>query len=254
MPLPRKFSGLTDPYLKTERAKEHLEALRENVKAFCESKPGTFTGKEDRERGEYRISIVLKEPPDKISLILGDFLYCLRSSLEQLNWRLCRLTPLGVTNSRKIQFPILDTPDEKKLLRLTCGMPTEARAIIEQLQPYSGGKANDMAAIRAHLLWRLDRLHTIDKHHRIAVVGSATDFKFPYLPRGAMSRIRFDNENGVIIAPIDLKSQMTLDPNVTFSVLFGDHAEGLECDFATIERIHDLVANCVIPRFARSFQ
>ncbi len=129
---PARAPGLTDSYLKTTRAKEHLDSLRAEVTAFIESKPYSFRGEDDGKSGLYRLLYVdIRETPDKISLILGDLLYCLRSSLDQLVWALAKLSrpyPQGT------QFPIFSTWDlkiEERFKQYTSGVPAEAVRIID---------------------------------------------------------------------------------------------------------------------------
>ena len=129
-------SSLADPYLKTVRAKEHLEDVRERLRAFREAGPCSFRREDDLEKGLYILRFKFKDIPDKIPLIVGDFLYCLRSSLDQLVWALAKT--VGSYPSRT-QFPILDTPDPGKFAAYTNGVPTDAVAIMESLQPYHTG-------------------------------------------------------------------------------------------------------------------
>ncbi|MGO9093914.1 MAG: hypothetical protein ACLQGV_01710 [Bryobacteraceae bacterium] len=245
--------SVADPHLKTTRAKVHLDALRKELHSFCESKPYSFVREEDIEHGRYRIRVDIGAIPDSIFLIAGDLLYCLRSSLDQLVFALAHLT---VPYPEDTQFPILakdiasDKDTRKRFEKQTHGVPTEAVRIIESLQPYHGGNAG---AIRSHLLWRLNWLGNIDKHRRIPLHGGEIVFAFPFLPKASAPMIEFDHDNGVISVPIGLKSQMALDPTVSFEVVFGDLSDGIACNFNGIEQIYNFVAEDVIPRFARFF-
>jgi hypothetical protein len=240
--------SLADPYLKTSRAKEHLETLRQELRVFYESKPYEFVGEDDVKNQRYRIKPDIKPTPDKIPLIVGDIFYNLRSSLDQLVWYLAKLT---VPYPEKTAFPILETPDIPLFQRRTVGVPTEALAIIESLQPYNRG---DIAAIKSHLLWRLNRICNIDKHRRIPVHSAGVYF---LLPPAARQSAEFFDDEGVMSIPLALKpsleGQMALDPSNPFKVIFGDMTEGIECDFTGIELIYEFVANNVIPRFSRFF-
>src|ERR1700733_5129185 len=157
--------SLADAYLKTTRAKVHLDALRNELDLFRKSKPVAVFRTEDLKRGRYSIRIKITDTPHCIPLILGDLLYCLRSSLDQAIWSLAKLTapyPKGT------QFPILEKLNasaRKTFDAYTAGVPARAVRVIESLQPYH--RANPPA----HLLWRLNRLCNIDKHRRIPVHG-----------------------------------------------------------------------------------
>jgi hypothetical protein len=247
----RRYPNLADSYLKTARAKKHLENLRSEVKAFCESKPYKFVREDDLDNGVHIVRMQVAETPDEITLIAGDLFNCLRASLDQLVWSLAKLT--GVPYPKNTQFPILDKPNPQKFSRRTEGVPAAALSIIESLQPYNAADPSDpseMARIRSHLLWKLDKLCNIDKHMRIPVHGTTGVI----LWKGVVGRdVLFDDE-GVVRVPIARKNEVALDPNVTFTVVFGDLYWGVDCDFDGIERIYEFVANRVIPRFARFFK
>jgi hypothetical protein len=155
------FAPLVDPYLKTARAKEHLENLRNELTAFYESKPCRLFREDDVENQLHVIRMQVTDTPDKIALIAGDIFYNLRASLDQLVWCLAKLSSVYPKNT---QFPILDSPNVSRFKRRTSGVPAKAVAIIKSLQPYNGPNRD---AIRSHLLWRLDKLCNIDKHMRI---------------------------------------------------------------------------------------
>lgn len=237
--------GLADPYLKTTRAKEHLGNLRDELKVFYESKPYSFTGEDDLEHERYRLHFEIRDAPDKIALIVGDLFYCLRSSLDQLVWILAKL---NLPYPEHTYFPILEEPDAKRFARCTNGVPTEAVRIIESLQPHHGVET---AAIRSHLLWRLNKMCNIDKHRRIPVHGSVADFRWP----GPIPPIvELENDKPMLSVPAAFKAQMTLDPTVSFKVVFGDLAVGISVDLEGIERIYNFVTDDVLPRFAGFFK
>jgi hypothetical protein len=243
-------SGITlaDPYLKTSRAKEHLETLRQELNAFRDTKPCKFHSNDDLKNQSCRVTIELKDTPDRIPLIVGDIFYNLRAALDQLVWCLAKLT---LAYPRKTQFPILGKLDDTKFAEQTVGVPAEAAAIIKSLQPYTRG---DAEAVESHLLWRLNKMCIIDKHMRIPVHSSVVDF---HLPASIMGSARFDS-GGVMNIPLSakplLKRYMALNPDVSFNVVFGDSFWGIDCDLEGIDAIYNFVADKVIPRFARFFE
>jgi hypothetical protein len=240
--------NLADPFLKTSRAKEHLEVLRRELTAFHESKPCQFRSRDDRVRQQCQIVVNIKDTPDRISLIVGDVFYNLRSALDQLVWCLAKLS---VSYPKGTQFPILEQRNLARFQKQTSGVPTKAVEIIESLQPYNRG---DIVSIKAHPLWRLNKMCNIDKHMRIPVHSSFVDF---YLPESIVGSSHFD-DSGVMNIPLGLKpklkSYMALNPDVSFNVVFGDSFWGVEFDLEGIDTIYDFVANKVIPRFARFFK
>jgi hypothetical protein len=83
---------LTDPYLKTSRAKEHLDSLRIELGMFYGTEPCKFAKKIDVKNRVCQLRIQVKDPPPRLSIIAGDIFGCLRASLDHLIWLL-------VTNS-----------------------------------------------------------------------------------------------------------------------------------------------------------
>jgi hypothetical protein len=240
---------LVEPYLKTKRAKTHLDALRNELALFKgrEPKPYSFFRKENLQTGKYEVRIKMEDTPLDIPLILGDLLYCLRSALDQTVWQLAKLRrpyPEGT------QFPILDKwngKTRKSFLSCTDGVPAGAIGIIKSLQPYH------RADPTAHLLWRLNRLCNIDKHRRIPVHGDRLMFYFAEMTSELAGFIELDHEHHMFSAPLSLKSKMGFDPEISFDVIFGDMSAGVSSDFDGITKIYEFVADNVIPRFARFF-
>ena len=191
--------------------------------------------------------VKISDTPDHIPLILGDLLYCLRSSLDQTVWWLAKLS---IPYPEGTQFPILDKLDKqtsKTFAKYTEGVPSGAVRIIKSLQPYHGVDPS------AHLLWRLNRLCNIDKHRRIPVHRDELIVNFPQMPKALSRFIEFNPQQQVVSVPLDLKSKMAFDPEAFFRVIFGDMSEGISCDFDGITEIYKFVTDSVIPRFARFF-
>jgi hypothetical protein len=149
------------------------------------------------------------------------------------------------------QFPILDklnSGSRKTLAAYTAGVPARAVKVIQSLQPYHRAEPS------AHLLWRLNRLCNIDKHRRIPVHGDELVFRLPQMPDNLARLLAFDHDQHMVSGPLELKSQMAFDPEVSFNVIFGDMAEGISCDFDGVSDIYNFVADSVLPRFARFFK
>ena len=237
--------NLSDPYLKTVRAKEHLDSLRSGLDEYYESKPCKFRGRDDIKNQRYRLRIDIIDPPDRLSLIAGDVFCCLRASLDHLVWALSSLNTN--TYAEQTQFPILEVINDPTIESQTRGVPAGAVTLIKSLQPYQG---RDRATIESHLLWRLNKLCNIDKHRRIPTHSSVVDFKLPASIPPSMVTCTSD---GIMSFPLHMKDQVKLHPDVVFRVTFGDPHEGIECDRDGIEKIYDFVANDVIPRFASFF-
>jgi hypothetical protein len=242
---------LADPYLKTSRAKEHLESLRKELQTFYDSKPYELTTQEDTHNQMYLTYVKVSTAPDRLSLILGDLLYCLRSSLDQLVW--CLVKTIG-NYPERTAFPIIYSNNSKNRRRFkeqTAGVSAAALAIIESLQPYHAGNP---VAMRSHHLWVLNELCNIDKHMRILAYGAEVKW---YFRKGSpiASSANFDDADdqgrGILSIPLSLKAELAAEPPPTFKVVFGDAAKQIEADIDQFERIYKFIAEDVVPRFAR---
>lgn len=236
-----------DPYLKTTRAKRHLDDLRGALDTFYHLKPYRFTRQDDVKNQVHLIRFKVDPTPDHISLIAGDLFYNLRASLDQLAWCLAKLPSPQRSYPKGTQFPILDRRDVKRMRKETRGIATGAVAIIESLQPYN---TPDPPGFKGHLLWRLNKLCNIDKHMRIPVFGHSGKWMLP--ANVATQGYRFESLDDYfeMRIPLGMKDQMTLDPPVSMKVVFGDSFWGVSCDFAEIESMYEFVTNTVIPRFS----
>ncbi len=240
---------LADPYLKTARAKEHLDDLRERLRGFRENEPINLRREDDLENHRYIIRFEVKDIPEKFALIVGDFLYCVRSSLDQLVFALAQTT---IEYPKRTQFPIFDKPsDESKIGGMTIGVPADAITMIKHLQPYMG---QDPDAVKAHLLWRLNRLCNIDKHRRVPTHSNVSIVNFPDFPKQYAPFIEQDHNNGVVTVPLFLKDKMRFDPTGSIDVIFGDSYEGIQVNLEGLEAIYEFVANSVLPRFLCFFK
>ena len=237
--------------LKVTRAKVHLDCLRREIYDFCQTKPYSLIGEEDPENALYRVRVKFAETPASISLIAGDFFFCLRCGLDQI---VSSLAKLMLQHPKQTQFPVIDVlnaESKKRFTRQTTGVPAEAVAVIESLQPYHGA---DRQAVESHLLWKLNALCNIDKHRRIPVFGTVSDFHDVF-PNWLAASVRFNNNDKVdeLLVPLEHKGQINLNARTTVHVLFGDGREGVVCDYVEIGRIYKFVGENVLPQFARFF-
>jgi len=84
--------GLTYTQMKLGRAFEHLDQLKREVALFIQSKPYTERRYDDVQKLRHIISVEQNITPDPIGILLGEFAYCVRSSLDHLAWQLALLT------------------------------------------------------------------------------------------------------------------------------------------------------------------
>jgi len=115
------------------------------------------------ERTYYVVNV--PDVPLPVSLIAGDVLQNLRSSLDHLACHLVKRAGGRVT--LQTCFPIANGPDEymsPRFRRKVEGMRQEAIDAIDVIEPYKGGKGA--------ILWRLHRLNNIDKHRLLLTACS----------------------------------------------------------------------------------
>src|SRR5262249_24096931 len=153
-------------------AKVHLDALRDGIEQWKKSHANTISGYDDVERAEYVIEI---RPPDtgdvELALIAGDFICCLRSSLDQLAWQLASQSG---RQSNRICFPIFGQDSletQISIAKATFGIPDGAVTLMRQLQPYHHGDS-----FKTHCLWILHTLWNVDKHRHITMYSTQADY------------------------------------------------------------------------------
>lgn len=151
----------TSVELKISRAVEHLLQLQQECDRFTEGE--TYTPSiDDKCPDVTRIFLLAHHPPpERISVIVGDVVHNLRSSLDHAVW--C----LGNPPEPKSCFPIFETEDgfERRGLAVLRGIPDEAIKAIRAHQPFQYEEA------RRHPLWLLHLLSNIDKHRKLGAVA-----------------------------------------------------------------------------------
>jgi hypothetical protein len=215
-------------FAKLLRANEHLQSVNTDVdKIVAKLNP-------------YPVSVDLDEQPgwcalwaDPVSfgpetthlpMVIGDVIHNLRSALDHLVWDLIRVStkknPRG-----KPQFPICTDPTDfaccsRTMLR---GVLPEYRTVIEEAQPYYGGKAPDESPLR----W-LNILSNIDKHRQFVVTAGTLDGADLHFPGGTPEGLKIipgilDGRTKIAryrcpdgIAAMDMHS------DVTISIVFGN--------------------------------
>ena len=76
--------------MKIGRAYKHVLEFDSLVVAHCKRTDlFTATGRDDIKNGRYIVRVEFAKPEGDILLSLGDFVYNLRSGLDQLAWQLC---------------------------------------------------------------------------------------------------------------------------------------------------------------------
>jgi len=198
--------------MKIGRAYKHVKEFDSLVVAYCtRSDLFTATVRDDVKNDRYIVRVEYAMQDGDISLSLGDFVYNLRSGLDQLAWQLCLAG--GGNPGKDTMFPIheKDDPQSNGVFRKrVMGMPPDAVTIIKELQPHQRG-----ADCRQHPLWQLNELGNIDKHKLPA--GRSSDTSFYIEPLGYT---KTDFDNGFELSwPLSVKGKVKLEgrtPTLTF--------------------------------------
>lgn len=174
--------SLKHAYLRIDRANEHLGELTEIHDAVCAAQSQATTIKTNMNvtiQPDQAVPIIMVEHgdiliPDRISILIGETIYNLRSALDYLVNRLARLH--SGDKERGTQFPIESTKDGfgKRKDTFLQGVNNVHVAAIEKLQPYNGcewtghlrdmsnpDKHNDLIVVTHDCLVRIDAT-TID--------------------------------------------------------------------------------------------
>jgi len=155
--------------LKIKRAKEHIVELDVAIRAFFDTKPYKVGTKRDpnTRRLIYNVACV-EDVPMCIPVIAGEAIQCLRSALDHLAYQLVLAGSGGPNASAsRVYFPIYEDAAKYqagKMGRIQ-GMRQNAINAIDAIQPYKGGKGEQ--------LWVLNKLNNTDKHRLLVTVSSA---------------------------------------------------------------------------------
>lgn len=156
--------GLTHTQMKIGWAYKRLNELEGEVLNFRKD-AYTRIPKDDLDQLSHHVAIAQKGAPDAIGMLIGEFSYCLRSSLDNLAWQLALLTT--DKPGRNTAFPIeSECPGagNRRYNEKVANIPPKALSVIESLQPY-----HSWPAFKNHPLWQLNKLCNIDKHRSVAL-------------------------------------------------------------------------------------
>src|SRR5258708_6147090 len=220
------MASLYGPYLKIKRAKEHLDLLNRKLSAFKKSKCYSISRKKNLKAGEYIIRFTMVDPPlDPLSLIAGDFIGCLRASLDHLAFRLAIHDDRLPTD--KVSFPIWDGPEANTKSRnliahATRGMPQGAIDLVESFQPYQHRDAYKLTH-----LWRLNYLSNVDKHRHLTFHSGFVQVQYPELAKDTKPiRMQELDNGGILIFPLSaVRKNVNLKPKPWVDIHFGDERE-----------------------------
>jgi hypothetical protein len=209
---------------KTERAKQHLRSLEEQLVPYRDKTQHVYW-----DRVQEGGIVALPMLSFNILTTAGDVVHNLRTALDHLAHQLVLVgTPDG-NPPRQIEFPILDSREEyeKRKASKTRGMRGDAILAIDELKPYKDGN---------RALWRLRELDNIDKHRMVLSVGEAcllyADWigEHPFLMKaqdphfvGVQNSGEVDIRSSELLGDPDIINQKALQPTLREMVLYVEH-------------------------------
>ena len=154
---------------KLDRAFELTTDLEDKLRQFLSAnpKPYKIKGEHRNEDREFHFVVSGPPPPLKFSVLTGEIIHHLRSSLDHAIWAIA--TRKGTSPSERLQFPICDskTGFEKSTSNgVIKGVGDEAAKIVESVQPFKQTVPGDT------VLSALNKASNTDKHRLLLVVGA----------------------------------------------------------------------------------
>lgn len=212
---------------KINRAYETIHNLGAEIGPFFKAHRYRVIVDSDTEAPEpsYRIGEPDIDPaPDlhRFSVLAGEVLYHLRSSLDLLVWQLILRNGRDPASLHTLpEFPIYRDRQKYKSegVRKIHGVSPFAKAVIDEAQPYAGsGRGYSDEA-----LWNVHQLNIQDKHRLLnTVVGFATvRFKFD----GTTFQILYGPMKGRAVrfsGPPGSELEMDMEPDQIFHVALGE--------------------------------
>jgi hypothetical protein len=230
---------------KTERAKLHLDAFNGHVAARMKE-PYTIISKHDTQNRRHIKRFERKPFQTVMGMELGEFLYCLRSGLDQMAWQMAK--PEARRDCpRDIYFPIpedLGTNTRRrnyaKALKL---FPHDVAREIDALQPHKGP---DPA--QNHPLWQLNKLCNLDKHVIIPVHSSGINLFAPGVPGVKAEHLNQEDAFEVSV-PEEYKEHLDLKPTLPEEIEIGEWNSDWRIPIYRLSDIHGFITCTVVPRF-----
>ena len=253
--------------LKIVRAEKHLHEVTASLARIEEKGTCRLIPEHDQDSGLWFQRIHLEpKPQPEMSVIIGDFLFGIRSALDHLVWQLVKIN--GQEPSTVNMFPIAPKPyDFRKAIKYgrLRGVAEGPCALINSLQPYYAGNES--------LKW-LDSLHNTDKHRTLNFITVVADSASLAWIKGSNPTARFSfageelRDNAIFGGtglPVNEPwfdavfpqfaghvSEMTVEGEATLLVAFYKTAASLLDGFrvgVTLQSILEFVRYTVVPTF-----
>jgi hypothetical protein len=159
-------------WAKIERANENIKNLTTEIAAFVHPNNYIIIRNVDHQTKTCTFSAFGQSIPLRFSVLAGEIIHHLRSSLDHLIWALA--VARHQTPNFKVQFPICLTAEKFKSAvkgGIIKGISGSAQTIIERVQPYQNTNWRNIASDNPLAI--LHDFNNTDKHKLLAVVVSA---------------------------------------------------------------------------------
>ena len=248
---PDQLAGVHE---KLKRAEESIQNLNSEIVAFLSERPeGGFSGDKENVAKELAEFHAKRGIPLRFGVIAGEIAHHLRSSLEHVVW-LLSAGQYRLDHPRWIGFPIATVKPTTKNELTTYGrqvkgiLSSDARALVERLQPYNAANpADDPLAI----LHDLDRE---DKHQTLTLMVCAWNatFSFPLSTSSSLMipRSPFYKQveaEGWLSLPLASKPKLDFTPYVAFAQIGRWKGESV---IPTLTHLLNTVKDDPLQRFA----
>jgi hypothetical protein len=195
---PRRHPSLEDIQAKVGWAWHHFDALQDEIIAFEEANPKSYSAHINADTGEYVFHVHGLNPvKDSWGLRIGDVLHNARTALDYLMVRLVAfVTGQEPRDIGMLTFPIYSDPDKftgavSQVVKEPLFSGYLAR--IKELQPFNNGNpsiwgsrwgGDPVVSPLPQALDRLARLDNLDKHRVIHATWLGVAWQPPSAPKG----------------------------------------------------------------------
>lgn len=210
-----------------DRADEHLQELKTDVRSVWENDRARIVSKFNPERTQRELHIFYRRPDPRLrwATILSDYVHELRAALNNAVYAVALMTapvlPLDAKVGQVLAFPIADEPSDWKGrggLRTIQSLPDDVVALITATQPCNGGNA---------ILSMLGGLSNMDKHKLpIIIDGVLSQIDLTSLFRARVGRILSvralvgPNISGAPLVALTYEGPQPADGEMKFDISF----------------------------------
>lgn len=250
---------------KRQRAMLHFEALRESVEAFTTRDYDSVQGAFDTKARQYVFEVPLERHPPDWALILGDYAYNVRVSLDYLITALIRSS--GGDEHRTSEFPIYgidrvgwadidqwwEVDPDRRVKRQLRGTPDGTKAALKQLQPFYGVPRTNPIQ---HPLFLLRELSNRDKHRRLNLLVRRASIKFVdaggepiYAGPAPTARITDRNRGDTYTVSLAVREELDTDVFIlpTYDLALNEPPELIGDLVKTLAEINSFIDRRVLP-------